>query len=187
MSNTLSSTILLAGACALFTASARAQCPEIGPVQTYAVNPSGQYQTCNCFAPGEEAGQYFPTALIPASDYPIKLTKIAIGWYSQQGGQGSTVEDAIVVYGNGAFPNPGPALFTLSAPQLTDGALNEFDVSSYNIQLNSPGFYVTLRFFNSHDASVNPPPYPPTMVNDGPSGCTNGRNVVKVVSPFQGW
>jgi hypothetical protein len=187
MSNTLVRASSLPALTLLLSAAARAQCPEIGPVQTYMVNPSGQYLACNCFAPGEEAGQYFPTAVIPAADYPIKVTKIAIGWYSQQGGQGSTVEDAIVVYGNGAFPNPGPTLFTLSAPQLTDGALNEFDVSSYNIQLNSPGFYVTLRFFNSNDASVNPPPYPPTMVNDGPSGCTNGRNVVKVVTPFQGW
>jgi hypothetical protein len=171
----------------LVSAGARAQCPEIGPVQTYAVNPSNQYLACNCFAPGEEAGQYFPTALIPAADYPIKLTKIAIGWWSQSGGMGATVEDSINVYADGAFPHPGALLSSLGAPQMVDGGLNEFDVSGNNIVINTPGFYVTLRFFNSNDASVNPPPYPPTMVNDGPSGCTNGRNVVKTVSPFSGW
>ncbi len=187
MSNPFSSSASAAAFVAILAVAARSQCPEIGPVQTYAVNPSGQYLTCNCFAPGEEAGQYFPTALIPASDYPIQITKIAFGWYSQQGGMGSTVEDSILVYADGPFPHPGAQIASLGAPQLTDGALNEFDVTSNNIIVNTPGFYVTLRFYNSNDASVNPPPYPPTMVNDGPSGCTNGRNVIHALSPFTGW
>jgi hypothetical protein len=160
-------------------------CPEIGPVQTYAPPAGGQYYACNCFVANEEAGQYFPTALIPASDYPIQITKIAFGWYSQSGGQGTTVEDSLNVYANGAFPNPGAQIASLGAPQMTDGALNEFDVTANNIVVNSPGFYVTLRFYNTNDASVVPPPYPPTVVSDG--SCTSSRNVVKVVSPFSGW
>lgn len=168
--------------------TARAQCPEIGPIQTYTNQPGGTYAVCNCFVPGEEAGQYFPTSMIPASDYPIQITKIAIGWYSQQGGQGATVEDAILVYGNGTFPNPGGLIATLSAPQLTDGALNEFDVTQQNIQINSPAFYVTLRFYNTTDASVVSPPYPPSMTSDDPvNGYVAGRNVVKATSPFSGW
>jgi hypothetical protein len=187
MSKTLSFASFTAVSALLLSAAAQAQCPEIGPVQTYAINPTNQYLTCNCFAPGEEAGQYFPIAVIPAADYPIKITKIAIGWWSQSGGQGVSVEDSINVYANGTFPQPGALVASIGAPQMADGGLNEFDVTANNIQINTPGFYVTLRFANSNDATVNPQPYPATMVNDGPSGCTNGRNVVKAVSPFSGW
>ncbi|MDZ4774565.1 MAG: hypothetical protein SGI72_15665 [Planctomycetota bacterium] len=163
-------------------------CPDIGPVQTYTNQPGGTYATCNCFVPGEEAGQFFPTSMIPAADYPIQITKIAIGWYSQAGNQGTTIEDSINIYANGAFPNPGALIMSLGAPQLTDGALNEFDVTPQNIVVNSPGFYVTLRFFNTNDGTVVPPATTPTMVSDSPiDGCTANRNVVKVTSPFSGW
>lgn len=163
-------------------------CPEIGPVQSYTNSPGGTYATCNCFVPGEEAGQYFPISMIPASDYPIRITKIAFGWYSQTGGQLPTIEDSINIYGNGTFPTPGPLLFSLGAPQMTDGALNEFDVTANNVIVNTPGFYVTLRFFNTNDGSVVPPATTPTMVSDSPvDGCTSNRNVVKTSSPFAGW
>lgn len=176
-------------AVAALAIGARAQtCPEVGPIQYYTNVPGGTYATCNCFVPGEEAGQYFPASVIPATDYPIRITKIAIGWYSQAGGQGQTVEDSLNVYADGPFPNPGALIMSLGAPQLTDGALNEFDVTAQNIVVNNPGFYVTLRFFNTNDGSVVPPATAPTMVSDSPiDGCTSNRNVVKTVSPFAGW
>ena len=191
MTHALSSASFLSGFLALcaFTASAEAQvCPDIGPVQYYTNQPGGTYATCNCFIPGEEMGQYFPTTTIPAIDYPIQITKIAFGWYSQLGNQGTTIEDSINIYANGAFPNPGALLFSLGAPQLTDGALNEFDVTSLNVMVNSPGFYVTLRFFNTNDGSVVPPSTTPTVISDSPiDGCTANRNVVKIITPFSGW
>ncbi|MBL8859416.1 MAG: hypothetical protein JNL28_12970 [Planctomycetes bacterium] len=174
--------------CALATNVNAQTCPEVGPVQYYTNQPGGTYATCNCFVPNEEAGQYFPTSVIPAADYPIRITKIAFGWYSQAGGQGATIEDSINIYANGPFPNPGALIMSLGAPQLTDGALNEFDVTANNIVVNTPGFYVTLRFFNTNDGSVVPPATAPTMVSDSPiDGCTANRNVVKTVSPFAGW
>lgn len=174
--------------CAFSTNASAQTCPDIGPIQTYTNQPGGTYATCNCFVQNEEAGQFFPTSMIPAIDYPIQITKIAIGWISQQGNQGTTVEDSIRIYANGAFPNPGPVLYTLGAPQMTDGGLNEFDVTPLNIMVNTPGFYVTLRYFNPTDGSVVPAATTPTMFNDSPiDGCTANRNVVYTVSPFTGW
>ena len=164
---------------------ARAQvCPELGPIQ---VSTGAGTITCPCFVASEEAGTVFTG--IPAGDFPIEITKIGIAWGSQSGGALPTIEDSIVIYGAG-LPNPaaGGQLFTLGAPQMTDGFVNEFDVENQGpggtpITINTQPFTVTLRFANSN----NTPPYGPSMVEDN-NGITPGRNVVKAVGfPLSGW
>jgi len=155
-------------------------CPEVGPINPY---QGAGVTTCPCFVAGEEAGSVFTTALIPASEFPIEITKIAFAWGSVGGGQPQSLEDAVVVYGAG-LPNPGAPLFTLPGPVMTDGFINEFDIASQwpglgPVIINAPPFTVALRFANDN----NVPPYPPSMVHDG-NGCTAGRNVVKVNGAF---
>ncbi len=156
-------------------ASARAQCPELGPVQNYT---GAGTVTCPCFVPNEEALAIFNQ--VPAADFPIVITKIAIGWGSQGGGALPAVEDALVVY-NGIPSGSAQPAYEYYAPQLTDGFINEFDLTTTApvATINSGPFTVGLRFFNQ----VNQPSggvYPPSMVED--NGCQSGKNRVKVVS-----
>jgi hypothetical protein len=155
-------------------AFARAQCPELGPVQVYT---GAGTTTCPCFVVDEEAGTVFTN--IPAAQFPIEITKIGIGWGSVGGGQPQSLEDSINIY-NAGLPNPGTPIFTLPGPVLSDGFINEYDIASQwpglgPVIVTSPTFTVTLRFANTN----NVPPYPPSMVHDG-NGCTTGRNAIKV-------
>jgi hypothetical protein len=134
--------------------------------------------TCPCFVPGEEALAVFNN--VPAADFPIVITKIAIGWGSQNGGALPAVEDALVVY-NGIPSGGAQPAYMYFAPQLTDGFINEFDITTTapTALINSGPFTVGLRFFNQ----VNVPSggvYPPSTVED--NGCQPGKNRVKVVS-----
>ncbi len=164
---------LLASAALAFDASA--QCPELGPAQNYT---GAGTTTCPCFVPNEEALAVFNQ--VPAADFPIVITKIGIGWGSQNGGALPAVEDSLVVYNS--IPSGGAApAYQYFAPQLTDGFINEFDISttSPTALINSGPFTVGLRFFNQ----VNQPSggvYPPSVVED--AGCQSGKNRVKVVS-----
>ncbi|MBL8863574.1 MAG: hypothetical protein JNK02_16410 [Planctomycetes bacterium] len=170
--STFAFTALTLAALARFTA---AQCPELGPVQNY--TGAGTI-TCPCFVPGEEALAVF--SQVPAADFPIRITKIAIGWGSQNGGALPAVEDALVVY-NGIPSGGASPAYMYFAPQLTDGFINEFDISTTAPQavINSGPFTVGLRFFNQ----VNVPSggvYPPSTIED--NGCQSGKNRVKVLS-----
>ncbi|MFN0242109.1 MAG: hypothetical protein ACKVWV_04385 [Planctomycetota bacterium] len=155
---------------AALASTARAQCPEQGPVQYW----TGAGTTaCPCFVPNEEFGTIFNT--IPAAHFPIQITKIGFAWGSAITGQGQTLEDSLNVYGAG-LPNPGSPIHSVAGPALTDGFLNEFNVTPLNWMVTAQPFTVTLRFANS---TVNDP-FAPTAVHDG-NGCQAGKNVVKAV------
>jgi hypothetical protein len=149
----------------LLAAHAHAQCSEQGPFQYYTGGIQG---LCPCFAPGEQAGVVFT---LPAAEYPIEIMKVGIAWFSQFGGSGQTLEEAIHVYAGG-LPNPGPPIFTLPGPQLTDGVINEFNLGVLpgEIRVESGPFTVTLEFQNPSD------PFAPTIAYD--NGCQAGKNVV---------
>lgn len=147
---------------------AAGQCPEQPPVPNH---QGGGTVTCPCFVPGEEAGAVFT---LPASEYPIEVTKVRIGWGSQLGGAPDSLEQGIHLYAGG-LPNPGAPQFSVLGPVLTDGAINEFDLQGFpgNRVIASGSFTVTLQFFNQSAGQF----FAPSVVHDG-NGCTGGRNVV---------
>ena len=138
------------------------------PLQSY--TGAGQ-AVCPCFAPGEEAGAILNA---PAAHYPIEILRIGIGWGSAFGGTFPSVERAIHVYGAG-LPNPGAPIFSLPAPELNDGFINEFNIDPLpgEVIVSSGPFTVTLEFENSNGGDV----FAPSMVHDG-NGCQAGRNIV---------
>lgn len=127
---------------------------------------------CPCFVPGEEAGVTFTA---PANHYPLEIITVDIGWGSQFGGSGASLEQAINLY-SGALPNPGAPQWSLAGPQLTDGFVNQFDISGTpgNRVVQSGPFTVTLEFANASTL------FGPSMIHDG-LGCTPASNVVKAV------
>lgn len=145
-----------------------AQCTQMGPVNNF----TGSAQTvCPCFIAGEQAGVVLD---VPANEYPIEITKIGIAWASQFGGNPSQIEQALYIYPAG-LPNPGAPIFTLLGPQLADGFLNEFDLTTIpgNKVLNSGPFTVALEFLNSNSGDI----FAPSVVHDG-NGCQAGKNAV---------
>ncbi len=146
--------------------SAFAQCTELGPLQNF--TGAGQV-VCPCFVVGEEAGAVLNA---PAGDYPIKILRIGVGWGSQFGGQPDQLEQAIHIYPNG-LPNPGVPIYSLLDPVLSDGFINEFDISAANVMVNSGPFTVTLEFLNQNAGNI----FAPSVVHDG-NGCIPGKNVV---------
>jgi hypothetical protein len=163
--------MVLAGLIAgLLPVSARAQCAE-----TLFQNYTGVGQVaCPCFVAGEQAGAVFT---LPPSVYPVEILRVGIGWVSQFGGSGQTVEQAVHIYAGG-LPNPGTPVFSLLGPVLTDGAINEFNLAPLpgEIVIPSGPFTVTLEFFNTNVGD----PFSPTVVNDG-NGCQSGKNVIFAV------
>jgi hypothetical protein len=147
--------------------SAHAQCAE-----TLFQNYTGGGQVvCPCFVANEQAGAVFT---LPASEYPIEILKVGIGWGSQFGGSGQTLAEAINIYAHG-LPDPGPAIFSLPGPALNDGFINEFNLGPLpgEIVIPSGAFTVALEF-NSDNAGD---PFAASMVHDG-NGCQAGKNVV---------
>ena len=119
---------VLSSACSLIllgfaAAPAVAQCPEQPALQNYTGTTS---VACPCFAIGEQAGVVLTA---PAADYPIEILRVGIAWGSVFGGAPASLEDAIHIYPAG-LPNPGVAQFSLLGPNMTDGFLNEFNISS---------------------------------------------------------
>jgi len=151
----------------LGTTRARAQCTET-QFQNYT---GGGQVACPCFVAGEQAGAVFT---LPAAAYPIEILKVGIGWGSQFGGTGYSLEQAIHVY-QGGLPNPGSPIFTLEGPQLFDGALNEFNLEPIpgEIMIPSGPFTVTLEFANDNAGNF----FAPSVVHDG-NGCQGGKNVI---------
>lgn len=163
---------------ALASAPARAQCTEFGPVQNYG---GTIVQSCPCFAAGEEALAVF--SQIPASDFPILITRIGVGWASQNGGAPDAVEDALVVYAGvpsgGALP-----IFSSPGPQFVDGFTTEVHLTT-PVQVDSGPFTVGLRFL--HDVNVQSGGvFPPSIVADL-DGCQPGKNLVKRVTGSPGF
>ncbi|MEZ5064628.1 MAG: FlgD immunoglobulin-like domain containing protein [bacterium] len=145
-----------------------AQCPEKPPVSNF--TGPGRV-VCPCFVEGEEAGAVFS---VPAADLPIEVIRVGVGWGSQFGGAPTSLEAAIRIR-DGGLPTPGAQLGELPGPQLTDGFLNEFDLTAFGVQtpVASNPFTVTLEFLNDNAGNF----FAPSVVHDG-AGCIAGRNVV---------
>ena len=166
------------------TAGSQGGCPTEYTVRN---TPNAGTVSCPCFAINEEAGVVFEA---PAADYPIQIVKVGIGWGSQQGSSPNSLEDSIVIY-SGGLPQPGGPmrlpLTVVDSPQMVDGVINNFTLpqNPSPVIVNSGKFTVTLKFANRN---LPPPPGLPSVVHDG-SGCTPGRNVLRVSGlglPF-GW
>ena len=147
---------------------ASAQCPQEPPLFNY---NGGSAVVCPCFIPGEEAGVVLNA---PAAHYPIEILKIRVGWASQFGGSPQTLEQALHLYAAG-LPNPGAAQFSLPGPLLTDGFINEFDISATpgNKIIGSGPFTIALEFLNTNAGQI----FSPSVYSDG-NGCQGGKNVI---------
>ncbi len=110
----------------------------------------------------------------PASHYPIEIVSIGIGWASAGGGQPDSLEGALRIYPNG-LPNPGAFQFQVEGPVLVDGAINEFDITSFpgNRVINSGPFTVSLQLGNASTLSG------PAPLHDN-AGCQVGQSAVLV-------
>jgi len=134
----------------------------------------GGTSACPCFVSGEQAGAVFT---LPPSVYPIEILSVGVGWGSAFGGSGQTLEQSIHIY-TGSIPNPGLPLFSLDGPQLTDGAINEFNLAPLpgEIRIESGSFMVTLEFLNTNANDF----FAGTVVTDG-NGCQPGKNVIYAI------
>jgi len=128
---------------------------------------------CPCFAAGEEAAVWLTSPCDGA------ITGFQIFWRSLLGGEPIALEDSIVVYNGGNFPNPGSIKSELLAPALQDGGLNEFRYTDENqtIPINIPvsaneEFVVSLKFFNNSTISG------PSIIFDD-SGITPNKNGIR--------
>jgi hypothetical protein len=129
------------------------------------------------FVSGEQAG----VRLTAPCDGAI--VAVQIGWLSESGDTGQSLERAIHIYEGSAFPTPGAELLYLEGPALTDGALNEFrylDEQS-TVPINVPvsmgtQFYVTLEFENPTDILNGTP-----SVFRDVDGCHAQRNVLYAI------
>ena len=148
-------------------ATSAAQCPEAGPFD----HSNGMGTTAiPGFVTGEEWGSTFASPLIPAADFPIKITRVGFAWGSVLGGSPDSLEANIHIY-EGGLPNPGAPVFSLPGPVLTDGFINEFDISSFNVIVNTSPVTVTIELAN--DSSI----FAAAPAHDG-AGCTPGANVI---------
>lgn len=145
-------------------------------VQNDSLVNGGTVAICPCFAAGEEAAVWL------TSPCDGNIVGIQIFWKSLLGGAQISLEDSIIVYQGGNFPNPGQVKDSFDAPALTDGGLNEFRFEDENqtIPISIPvmageEFVVSLKFFNSNNTSQ----FLPSIVSDD-SGCQGGKNAVKV-------
>jgi len=166
--------IKFASMCALIGLCAVSSFGEEVVVQNDSLTAGDNASVCPCFIIGEEAAVWL------TSPCDGSIVAIQIFWRSLIGGAPVSLEDSIIVYEGGAFPNPGPVKDTLLAPALQDGGLNEFRFTDENqtIPINIPvtageEFVVSLKFFNSSNISA------PSILFDD-SGIIPGKNTVKV-------
>ncbi len=145
-------------------------------VQNDSLVDGGTVAICPCFAADEEAAVWL------TSPCDGDIVAIQIFWKSFLGGAQISLEDSIIVYQGGNFPNPGPVKDSFDAPALIDGGLNEFRYQDENqtIPISIPvaageEFVVSLKFFNANNTNQ----FLPSVVSDD-SGCQSGKNTVKV-------
>lgn len=131
---------------------------------------------CPCFTAGEEAAVWL------TSPCDGNIVAIQVFWRSFTGGGTISLEDSIIVYNGGVFPNPGSAKDTLDGPALNDGVLNEYRYKDENqtIPISIPvvadeEFVVSFRFANTNNQNV----LLPSIVSDG-LDCQPMKNAVKV-------
>lgn len=122
------------------------------------------------FVAGEEWGAVFQA---PAEHYPIEIQRVGFGWGSFGGGQPDSLEQSINVYA-GALPNPGAPIFTLDGPVLSDGFINEFDISPGGVVIPGGQFTVTIELANNSTI------FGPAPVHDG-NGCQSPLNVISAI------
>jgi hypothetical protein len=149
---------------------ARSQCTE----QLFQNFTGSGTTACPCFVVGEQAGAVFQ---LPPAAYPIEILRVGIGWGSTFGGAGQSLEQAIHIY-KGGGPAPGPIIFSLEGPQLTDGVINEFNLGPIpgEILIDSGPFMVTLEFLNENANNF----FAASTVHDG-NGCQPGKNVIYAI------
>lgn len=144
-------------------------CPEEPPLENFTT--IGQTVSVPGFAQGEEAAVILNA---PADHYPIEILKVRIGWSSVGGNGGQSLEDAIRIYPAG-LPNPGGFQYEVLGPVLTDGGINEFDLTSVPGKgsriVNGGPFTVSLRIANTMT------PTSPAPIHDG-NGCQIGKNAI---------
>jgi hypothetical protein len=145
-------------------------------VQNDSLVNGGTVAICPCFAAGEEAAVWL------TSPCDGNIVAIQIFWKSLIGGAQVSLEDSIIVYEGGSFPNPGAVKDSFDGPVLADGGLNEFRFADENqtIPIMVPvsageEFAISLRFGNTNFTDQ----LLPSIVADT-SGCQNGKNAVKV-------
>ncbi len=144
-------------------------------VQNDSLVDGGTVAICPCFAAGEEAAVWL------TSPCDGNIVAIQIFWRSLSGASAQSLQDEIIVYEAGNFPNPGAVKDSFSGPVLTDGGLNEYRYKDENqtIPISIPvtageEFVVSLKFLTSNHTD----PTLPSIVSD--SGCQGGKNTVKV-------
>jgi hypothetical protein len=144
------------------------------PTEPTNQNFSGAGNTaCPCFISDEEAGTVFP---VPTDHFPIEILRVGIGWGSLFGGNPPQIEEALHIY-NGQLPNPGPRVFSMPGPNMTDGVINEFNIEALgNVIIDAAPVAATLEIAwpNANDL------YAPTLVHDG-NGCQGGMNLIKAI------
>lgn len=145
-------------------------------VQNDSLQGGDTVAVCPCFAAGEEAAVWL------TSPCDGNIVGIQIFWKSLLGGAEVSLEDSIIIYNGGNFPNPGTVKDSFDAPALIDGGLNEFRYQDENqtIPISVPvsaneQFVVSLKFFNSNFTNQ----FLPSIVSDTDS-CQGGKNAVKV-------
>lgn len=129
------------------------------------------------FAPGDIGAAVFNTS---PSNFPLKIKRVQIMWYSLNPPQADQEQGAINFYQGGAENPPSPILVrSLGGPIMRDGGLNEFDVSGENIVFESGPFAVGLLFVNPVNPTMGP-----SLVTDT-NGCQAGKNLI--YDPSIGW
>ena len=131
---------------------------------------------CPCFTAGEEAAVWL------TSPCDGNIVAIQVFWRSFSGGATISLEDSIIVYNSGVFPNPGSVKDTLDGPALNDGVLNEYRYKDENqtIPISIPvkadeEFVVSFRFANTNNQNI----LLPSIVSDN-IDCQPMKNTVKV-------
>ncbi|MBL0870473.1 MAG: hypothetical protein IBJ18_07860 [Phycisphaerales bacterium] len=178
----------------LFTAAAHAQELVVKNDNLPAIDPDnpfvGQVGLINNFDAGEKVAAIFT---IPTNYRPARIKRVQILWYSSSGTTGNSIEESIEVWRGSVLmptvsPTPSRIFDSVNvdpdgfSPQMTDGYLNEFDLSQFNIIVPDTyaRFTVALVFANNTSA-----PQGPTVPIDL-NGVQAGRNAIYGVPPFGG-
>jgi hypothetical protein len=129
------------------------------------------------FIQGEEAA----VRLVSPCDGDIVAVQIL--WLNALPGAGQTLEQAIYIYEEGVFPNPGTELVTMEGPVMTPGYLNEFRHldEAQTIPLSVPvtegqAFYVSFEFYNAPNILLGDA----SVVRDT-DGCTPNANAIYAI------
>src|SRR5262249_40846374 len=121
------------------------------------------------FVAGEIGGAVFNP---DASLFPMQITHVQIFWRSVFGGGPDTLGAAIKFYQGGTGSPPHPTeVFSIPGPVLSDGFLNDFDVTPLSINFNSGPFAIGFQFDSS------PGLFDPSLVTDT-DGCQVGKNLI---------